>query len=270
MQRRRHLAEAARVPWQPVGVGAERVERELPAVPVRRHEPLQDRQRRLERPALVGDVALQSGDVREAPVCEEAKHLQLRIHPRLDPPVELEREPLVEDERAVRLLGAHRPDTLDLVGQRSGAAEDDRRRPDVERLARAKQVDDAADQLAVGDRVVRDPALRLRDDLLVPAAVAGPEAQRHVVEVVRLEPVADLDDREGKDRRAPRDDAGIEHAGVEDVARLAAEPALRGDRPQQDEAVEEVEVAALDPVLELSRHRRDPGAGTRRSHVGRA
>ena len=66
VQRRRHLAEPARVRGQPAGVGAERVERELPAVPVRRDEPLQDRERRLERPALVGDVALEGGDVREA------------------------------------------------------------------------------------------------------------------------------------------------------------------------------------------------------------
>ena len=204
-------------------------------------------------------------------VGEEAEQLELGVHPRLDPAVELEREPLVEDERAVRLLGAHRPDRArPSSGSAVGAAKTIVASPSVERLAGADQLDDPADELAVGDRVVRDPALGLRDHLLVPAVVAGPEAERQVVEVVGLQPVADLDDREREHRRAARDDAGVEHARVEDVARLAAEPALRGDRPQQDEPVEEVEVAALDAGLELSRHRRDPGAGTRRSRAGRA
>ena len=46
----------------------------------------------------------------------------------------------------------------------------------------------------------------------------GPEAERQVVEVVGLKPVPHLDDREGEDRRAAGDDAGIEHARVQHVA----------------------------------------------------
>ena len=63
-----------------------------------------------------------------------------------------------------------------------------------------------------------------------------------------LQPVAHLDDPEREDRRAARRDPGVEHARVEHVARLAGEPALRRDRPEQDEPVEEVQVAALDAL----------------------
>ena len=75
-----------------------------------------------------------------------------------------------------------------------------------------------------------------------------------------LQPVAHLDHREGEDRRAAGAGAGVEHARVEDVARLAAEPALRRDRPEQDEPVEEAQVAPLDPLSELSAHRSSAGS----------
>ena len=69
-----------------------------------------------------------------------------------------------------------------------------------------------------------------------------------MVQVVALQAVAHLDDREREERRPAGNDAGVEDARVEHVARLAAEPALRGDRPEQDEPVEEVQVALLDPA----------------------
>jgi hypothetical protein len=75
---------------------------------------------------------------------------------------------------------------------------------------------------------------------------------------VGLQAVAHLDDRNREDRRAAGVDGGVQHPGVEDVARLAAEPALRRDRPQQDEAVQELQVALGDPRLQISAHRRGP------------
>ena len=271
VQQRRHLAEPARVLRQPVGLAPlERVEREVPAVALGGDELLQDRERRLERPALVGDVALERGRMLEAALGEEAQHLELRVHPRLEPAVELEREPLVEDERAVRLLGSHRPHLLDVLRQVARRAEDDRRLARLERRVGPDQLVHPPRELRVGDRVVRDPALGLGDHRLGPPVTGGPEAEREVVELVRLQPVAHLDDRDREDRRLAGRDAGVEHARVEDVLRLAAEPALRRDRAEQDEPVEEAQVTALDPALQITGHRQDPGAGTRRSRAARA
>ena len=219
---------------------------------------LQQRERRLERAAGVGDVALERGDVLEAPLGEEAQQLELRIHARLDPAVELEREPLVQHDRAVRLLHAHRPDRRELAGairEALGAPEGDRGVAEPERRPGAHQPDDLPHESGVGDRVVDRPALDLGDRRVAPALVGGPEAEREVVEIVALEAVADLDDPEREDRRAAGRDSGVEHARVEHVARLAAEPALRGDRPEEDEPVEEAQVARLDLRAQAGAHR---------------
>ena len=48
-------------------------------------------------------------DLAEPAGVEEAEHLELRVHPRLDPAVDLEDRVLAEDDRAVRLLGGDRP-----------------------------------------------------------------------------------------------------------------------------------------------------------------
>ena len=253
VQERRHLPQARRVLGQPVGIRAERLPCERPPVPVRGHELLQDRERGLERPPLVGRVALERGDVLEAAVGEEAQHLELGVHARLDPAVELEHELLVEHDRAVRLLDAHRPDRGRL-GEILGAVEVDRRLLELQRRARPHQPDELAHQLRVDDRVVDGPAAGLRDHRLLPAFLGGPEPERQVVEVVALQPVPDLDDPEREDRRPARRDARVEHPRVEHVARLAGEPALRRDRPEQDEAVQEVQVALLDASLELGAH----------------
>jgi hypothetical protein len=82
--------------------------------------------------------------VLEAALGEEAQHLELGVHARPDPAVELERELLVEDERAVRLLGAHRSHRLDLGGQVAGLAEDDRRLAGLERAVGAHQLEHPA------------------------------------------------------------------------------------------------------------------------------
>ncbi len=205
VQQRRHLAEAARVLRQPVVLAAhERVARQLPAVALGGHELLHGRQRRLERPALVRDVALERRCVLEGALGEEAEHLELGVHPRRDPAVELERVALVEHERAVRLLGAHRPRRLDLFGELAGRAEHDRRLGGLERGICPHQLEYPAGELRVGDRVVGDPALGLGDHGLVPAVRRGPEPEREVVEVVGLEAVAHLDDRDREDRRLAR------------------------------------------------------------------
>ena len=271
VQQRRHLAEPAGVLRDPAGLAAgERLARELPAVALGGNELLHDRERRLERPPLVGDVALERGGVLEAALGEEAEHLELRVHPGREPAVELERVALVEHQRAVRLLGAHRPRRLDLRRQFARRPEDDRRLARLQRGVGPHQLEDPARELRVGDRVVGDPAFRLGDRGRLPAVLRWPEAERQVVEVVRLQAVAHLDDRDREDRRVARRDAGVEDARVEHVLRLAAEPALRRDRPQQDEPVQEVEVAALDAALQITRHRQGPGAGTRRSRAARA
>ena len=88
-----------------------------------------------------------------------------------------------------------------------------------------------------------DPGLRMEDTMndviTLPAEILACE---------------DLDDPEREDRRPARRDARVEHPRVEHVARLAGEPALRRDRPEQDEAVQEVQVALLDAGLELGAH----------------
>ena len=250
---------------QPVRIGLDRVERELPAVAARRDVALQQRERRLERPALVGDVPLERRHVREAALGQEAEDLELRVHAGLDPPVELERDRLADDDRAVRLIGAHRPDRVELVGpvdEAVGAPEHDAGLVELERRPGPHQPDRLADERGVGDRVVDSPALCLGDDQFVPGVVGRAEPERQVVEVVALEPVPHLDDGEREDRRPAGRDDGVEHPGVEDVPRLAAEPALRGDRAEEDEPVEEVQVARLDPAAEIgvraATHRPDP------------
>jgi hypothetical protein len=75
---------------------------------------------------------------------------------------------------------------------------------------------------------------------------------------VALQAVAHLDDGDREDRRVAGRDRRVEHARIEDVARLAAEPALRRHRPEQDEPVQEVEVALRDAGFYISAHRRDP------------
>ena len=95
---RRDLTEPAAMRGEPPRVGTERVERKLPTIPVGGDELLQDRERRLERPPLVGDVALERRDVLEPAFGEEAEDLELRIHPRLDPAIDLESQPLVDHE----------------------------------------------------------------------------------------------------------------------------------------------------------------------------
>ena len=270
---RRDLTEPAGVRREPPRIRRERVERELPPVSLGRDELLQDRERRLERPSLVGDVALERGDVLEPSLGEEAEDLELRVHPRLDPAVELERQPLVDHERAVRLLRTHRPDLgalAETVAEVAGAAEEERCFADVERRVVGDQVDDPPDEVGIRDRVVDRPPLCRSDDRGLPVVRLGPEAERQVVQIVALKPVAHLDDREGEERRLAWNDARVEDTRIQHVPRLAAEPALRGDRPEQDEPVEEVQVALLDAVPEVSVHRPDPGVGTRRSRAGRA
>ncbi len=270
---RRDLTEPAGMRGEPPRIGTERVERELPPVPLGGDELLQDRERRLERPPLVGDVALERCDVLEPSFGEEAEDLELRIHPRLDPAVDLERQPLVDHVRAIRLLRTHRPDlgaVAEAVPEVAGAAEEERCFADVERPVVGDEVDDPPNEVGIRERVVDRPPVCRSDDRGLPVVRIGPEAERQVVQIVALESVAHLDDREGQEWRLARNDARVEDARIQHVPRLAAEPALRGDRPEQDEPVEEVQVALLDAVPEVSAHRQDPGVGTRRSRAGRA
>ena len=112
VQQRRHLAEPARVLRQPVGLAARACRAPAPSRRPRGHEPLHGRQRRLEGPALVGDVALERRDMLEAALGEEAEHLELRVHPRLDPAVELQRE---RSSRTTELFDCSTP-----IGRASG------------------------------------------------------------------------------------------------------------------------------------------------------
>src|SRR5207302_9124344 len=90
-------------------VGGELVERELPAVQPAADELLQDPERRGERPARVRVPAAERRDVRKPVLREEPQHLELGIDSRLEPPEHLEDELVVEDDRRIRLLGAHLP-----------------------------------------------------------------------------------------------------------------------------------------------------------------
>ncbi len=108
-------------------------ERQVPAVGRARQEVLDDAERRVDQPARVAVPAAQRGDVREVALGEEAQDLQLGVGPGAEAAVGLEHEPLVEHDRGVGLLGAHRADLGDLGAQAPRRPRGTRRSPDRSR-----------------------------------------------------------------------------------------------------------------------------------------
>ena len=133
------------------------------------------------------------------------------------------------------MLRTHRPGLGALaktVAEVAGAAEKERRLADVERPVVGDEVDDPPHEIRIRDCVIDRPPVRGSDDRGFPVVRLGPEAERQVVQIVALEAVPHLDDREGQQRRLAWNDARVEDTRIQHVARLAAEPALRGDRPE--------------------------------------
>ena len=214
-----HLAEPAQPVEEALRGGARLVERELPAVGGRGHVLLEDAERRRELPARVAVPAGERGDVVEAALAEEAQHLQLRVGARLEPPEELQDQRLVEDDRAVRLVGADEASRAELAGERRevvGRAELDDPVVALQRQAPAHRAHELARQPRIlGEAVDPDLAAEVRVEQLV--------------DVVRAGLVAQLDDRERELGIGGADDDRVEHLRGRDGARLGAVPALPGD-----------------------------------------
>ena len=218
-------AEVAQARDEALGVVLELLERQLPAVAGVGHEALHDAEGGVHELALVLVPAAELGDVGEVALGEEAQHLELGVVAGLDASEGLEHELVVEDDRGVGLLGAHRahvgagPWRLDALEP----VELDASVLAVHLGALAQQ---AAEQLAgarVGERVVDGDAANVVDDGVLEAVAT--DAQQQLVDVVGAARVARLDQRRGQRGRAVVDRDDVEDVDRGHVARLGAEPA---------------------------------------------
>ena len=123
-----HDAERVQVGEERLGVGGERVEREVPAVGRAGQVLLQHAERRVHEPALVLVPAGDRRDVREVALGQEAQQLELRVDARLDAPERLQDQRLAEHDRGVGLLDA---DRAHLDRPALGRAPPDQRKPSV-------------------------------------------------------------------------------------------------------------------------------------------
>ena len=94
----RHLAEPSQAVEEALRRGRDLAEGELPAADRAGDVLLQEAERRGERAARVAVPAAERRDVAEALGSEEAKHLELRVDPGLDPAEDLEDERVVEHD----------------------------------------------------------------------------------------------------------------------------------------------------------------------------
>ena len=109
MQLRRDGAETPQPVQQRIRMGDGLLERQLPTPDGIGQELLRHPQRRRQCLSVIVVPAAQGRDICELPGRQEAKHLQLWVDARLELSEHLERKPLVEHDRGVRLLHAHRP-----------------------------------------------------------------------------------------------------------------------------------------------------------------
>ena len=189
-----HDAERVQVREERLGVGGQRVEREVPAVGRAGQVLLQHAQRGVHEPALVLVPARDRRDVREAALGQEAQQLELRVDARLDAPERLQDQRLAEHDRGVGLLDADRAH-LDgpAFGRAARPAEAERPVARLHVDARAHQVQQLARVGGVGQRVVEGLPADLGDHPLGPLLVVRPDADRHLVDLVRPGREAHLD-----------------------------------------------------------------------------
>jgi hypothetical protein len=219
-----HRAEVAQAGHEALGIAAELLERELPAVARVGDEALRDAERRVHQLTLVLVPAAERGDVGEALGIEEAQHLELGVVARLDAAEGLEHDCVVEDDRRVGLL---RPDA---AHGRAGARRLDPLQPvelDAGTLAMdlgavAQQRAETVACLGVGERVVDGDAADLADDRL--AEAVRPQAEHELVDVVRAAREARLHEGRRQRGRPAGDRHDVEHVELGDVASLGAEP----------------------------------------------
>ena len=148
---------------RPVG---QLLERQRPAVDGVGDELLHDPERGAQRRAVVRPPAGEAGHVLEGVVGEEPEHLQLGVHPCLEPPVGLHDQLLVDDHRRVRLLEVDRPHRVErgrLGGQRVRAAEVERAVAGGERAVAAHQMEQLSDERRIGQRLVDGHTFRRVD-----------------------------------------------------------------------------------------------------------
>ena len=159
MHLRGHRAETAQLDQERGRVGADLLQRELPAAGGLREEALGDAQRGRERAALVLIPALQRGDMRESLTGEETQHLQLGVDPGLQPAKHLEHRLVAEHDRGVGLLDAHRAGRRIEVQRAAvlGLGEADAPLAGVDRRLGVDVAQQLAHQLGVGHRVHRHP-----------------------------------------------------------------------------------------------------------------
>ena len=123
---------------------------------------------------------------------------------RLDAAEHLQDQRLAEHDRRVGLLDADRAH-VDACRRAPARRRAQRKRehavarPDLG--VRAHPVQQLARRRGVGERVVDRPAVGLADHALVPALVDRPQAERHLVDLVRPGREARLDEREHEQRR---------------------------------------------------------------------
>src|SRR5205085_822991 len=102
----------------------------------------------------------------------------------------------------------------------------------------ADQRHELARELRVDERVVGRPAVEVGHDRLVPALLGRPQAERHLVDLVRPGAEAHLHEGEDEERRARPRLRRLEHSGMRDLARLRAEPALLPNEVEQPPLVD--------------------------------
>jgi hypothetical protein len=195
-------AERVHLGEERLGVARQRVEREVPAVGRARQVLLQHAERGVHQPPVVLEPAGDRRDVREVALAQEAQQLELGVDARLDAPERLQDQRLAEHDRRVRLLDADRAhlDGAALARRRPPSGTRACRRPPARRR-RAHQVQQLARVRGIGERVVVGVAAGLGDDAVAPALGGGPDADRHLVDLVRPLREARLDQRQHELRR---------------------------------------------------------------------
>ena len=245
------------------------VERVGPGIALVGDVPLEEPDRgRFAAPAVVLDRRRGGRDVLEAEPREEAGQLRVRVRPRLDPAEELQHQALPERDRGVGLLGAERhrlqPGAVaDQPPQLRRPRRCERARPAGDPAAAAGDVEEPGRKDRVGPAVEHDgaPALGLEDRNGVvrrPGVVLRqrPDDQRDGIRL-RLA-LGVLHPDEAQVPALPPARAGDPHRllqrGAADPARLAGEPAPRGQEPHQGL----VELAAAAAIEDRRPPARDP------------